>query len=504
MDASEGGVRFQGVQYLREGQLVCLKFEFPGMHEFIEGTGQIVWVDRSGKGGGLQFTDVPVRIQHLIKQWLESETAYHVQYEDEDHGCNSESAEASARPVQQEGLPGGTNWNVHQQEPDGSASESALPCVDSKRTSRYSDRNSRTRSSSTWSTKKILTMVGVFGVLVAVGARLFQMHRSEMLPATLVNAELSSGPFFDLKVEADGQDLRVEWNQNPDAPVKAVGGLLTITDGSSRFERDLDPSELQNGKFVYTPVTDNVVVCLQQVTMNSALPASETVRVVNRRAFQVPRQAITKDVSPHSSRTSAPVCHPARRPADSKGSSEKTPASMFTSAGSLPEKSGTAPKLAEPQVRRDSEGNIATADPPASRPILEAGVPALPPSSPIATSVPKPPSPSAAPMSQVPSPELAMLQQSKLGGNVEPAQLIARRDPVYRKRLGQASISGDVELHYKIGTEGNVHDVKVVKGNPLLANAAVDAVKTWRYKPARLNGIQVETEATAVIVFKPN
>jgi len=47
---------------------------------------------------------------------------------------------------------------------------------------------------------------------------------------------------------------RLEWNQNADAPVRAVGGLLTITDGSSRIERDLDPSELRNGKFVYTPV----------------------------------------------------------------------------------------------------------------------------------------------------------------------------------------------------------------------------------------------------------
>jgi protein TonB len=46
--------------------------------------------------------------------------------------------------------------------------------------------------------------------------------------------------------------------------------------------------------------------------------------------------------------------------------------------------------------------------------------------------------------------------------------------------------------------------VDVVKGNPLLVNAAVDAVRTWRYKPARLNGIEVETEATAVIFFKPN
>jgi len=473
------------------------------MRDFIEGTGQIVWVDKSGKGGGLQFADVPVRTQHLIKQWLDSETADHVW--DEDNVYQSEPAVAFDWPVQQEGAPGETKRNVHEQEPDESAPEGALPSMDSDRTPRSSDHNSRARSSSTWSTKKTLIMLAVFGVVVVLGARLFQMYGGEVLRASPVSAELPSGPFFDLKVEPSGQDLQVEWNQNADAPVRAVGGLLTITDGSSRIERDLDPSELRNGKFVYTPVTDDVVVRLQQVTVNSARPVSQSVHIVNGRALQLPRQATTKDALPRTSRTSALVQRPAGRSAsDRKGSWEKPSASLFTGAGSLSEKSGTARKIAVPQVRRDSEGMIVAADPAASRPILEAGVPALAPSSPIATSVPKPPSPPVAPLSEVPSPELAVLQQTKLGGNVEPAQLIERRDPVYPKRLGPASISGNVEVHFKIGAEGKVHDVSVVKGNPLLASAAVDAVKTWRYKSARLNGIEIETEATAVIVFKPN
>src|SRR5258708_36888681 len=263
MDASEGGVRFQGVQHLRKSQLVCIKFEFPGMREFIEGTGQIVWVDKSGKGGGLQFTDVSVRTQHLIKQWLDSETAYNVRNEDD--VCHSESAGAFAGPANQGGVPGETKRNVHEQEPDESVSEGALPSADSNRTSRYSDHNSRARSSSTWSMKKVLTILVVFGVVVTVGARLFQMHRSEVLrkspvsgevlQANLVGPELPSGPFWDLKVEPSGQDLQVEWHQNADVPDSAVRGLLTITDGSSRLERDLDPTELRIGKNLYTPVT---------------------------------------------------------------------------------------------------------------------------------------------------------------------------------------------------------------------------------------------------------
>jgi len=96
-----------------------------------------------------------------------------------------------------------------------------------------------------------------------------------------------------------------------------------------------------------------------------------------------------------------------------------------------------------------------------------------------------------------------VLQQTKLGGNVEPAQLIERRDPVYPKRFRASQHLRKCRNAFQIGAEGKVHDVSCVKGI-LFGKCAVDAVKTWRYKSARLNGIEVETEATAVIVFKPN
>jgi hypothetical protein len=114
LDISESGMRFQGVQYLRESELVSVKFELPGMRDFFEGTGQIVWVDRSGKGGGLQFTDALIHTQHLIKRWLDSDIAHPVGYEE--NACHSEPAVAFALAVQQEGLPGETIKHAHDQE----------------------------------------------------------------------------------------------------------------------------------------------------------------------------------------------------------------------------------------------------------------------------------------------------------------------------------------------------------------------------------------------------
>jgi len=90
------------------------------------------------------------------------------------------------------------------------------------------------------------------------------------------------------------------------------------------------------------------------------------------------------------------------------------------------------------------------------------------------------------------------------GGKVDPAQLIERKAPVYPAAAQQNHISGSVELSFHIGADGRVNHLNVVKGNPLLARAAVEAVQLWHYKPARVNGIPVESESSIVIVFQPN
>jgi len=86
----------------------------------------------------------------------------------------------------------------------------------------------------------------------------------------------------------------------------------------------------------------------------------------------------------------------------------------------------------------------------------------------------------------------------------EVAQLISKKDPDYPASAREARVSGSVEVSFTIDTNGEVRDVTVMKGPSLLASAAVDAVQTWRYKPARLDGVPVVTQASAVIVFRAN
>jgi protein TonB len=52
-----------------------------------------------------------------------------------------------------------------------------------------------------------------------------------------------------------------------------------------------------------------------------------------------------------------------------------------------------------------------------------------------------------------------------------------------------------------IGKDGNVESAELISGHPLLAPAALDAVKRWKYKPFLLNGTPVEVESQIQVNF---
>jgi len=57
-------------------------------------------------------------------------------------------------------------------------------------------------------------------------------------------------------------------------------------------------------------------------------------------------------------------------------------------------------------------------------------------------------------------------------------------------------------LEVRIGRDGAIQDVKLVSGQPLLADAAIAAVKQWRFKPRVLKGQPVEMQTTVTLNFR--
>jgi TonB family protein len=84
----------------------------------------------------------------------------------------------------------------------------------------------------------------------------------------------------------------------------------------------------------------------------------------------------------------------------------------------------------------------------------------------------------------------------------EPATVILPRDPIYPATAKEQLISGSVEVHFRIGPEGNVYDVTSIKGSPVLARAAVEAVQARRYEPARLDGQPIDSHVITSFDFQ--
>jgi periplasmic protein TonB len=73
--------------------------------------------------------------------------------------------------------------------------------------------------------------------------------------------------------------------------------------------------------------------------------------------------------------------------------------------------------------------------------------------------------------------------------------------PGYPMTAREHGIEGDVILLATIDRQGKVSNLRVSEGNPILADAAVGAVKHWKYKPYLLNGEPVEVETTVKVRF---
>jgi protein TonB len=78
---------------------------------------------------------------------------------------------------------------------------------------------------------------------------------------------------------------------------------------------------------------------------------------------------------------------------------------------------------------------------------------------------------------------------------------IRRVDPIYPLLAKQARVSGTVELLGVLGTDGRIHELRVLRGHPLLVNAAIEAVRQWVYEPTMLNGQAVEVSAPILVNF---
>ncbi len=88
-----------------------------------------------------------------------------------------------------------------------------------------------------------------------------------------------------------------------------------------------------------------------------------------------------------------------------------------------------------------------------------------------------------------------------ISAGVAGGMLIQKTAPVYPQIAKEARISGTVVIQATISKAGRIADPRVVSGPTGLRQAALDAVRSWRYRPYQLNGQPVEVETTVSVVF---
>jgi TonB family protein len=94
-----------------------------------------------------------------------------------------------------------------------------------------------------------------------------------------------------------------------------------------------------------------------------------------------------------------------------------------------------------------------------------------------------------------------MVHPVRVGGNIKPPNKIRDVRPVYPQIAQSARVMGIVILEITIGTDGAVTDARVLRGVPLLNDAALEAVKQWQYDVTLLNGTPVPVIMTVTVNF---
>jgi periplasmic protein TonB len=109
---------------------------------------------------------------------------------------------------------------------------------------------------------------------------------------------------------------------------------------------------------------------------------------------------------------------------------------------------------------------------------------------------------SASSLQYVPKLQPVIPQRIRISQGITSGLLIHKVEPSYPVLAKSARIQGDVILRAIIDREGNIQDLQLVSGHPLLVPAAIGAVKQWRYRPYLLNGQPVEVETTITVIFQ--
>jgi TonB family protein len=94
------------------------------------------------------------------------------------------------------------------------------------------------------------------------------------------------------------------------------------------------------------------------------------------------------------------------------------------------------------------------------------------------------------------------IPQAQVPAEVMEKLLVHRVEPVYPPEARQARLEGIIALDVIVGRDGTVVSMKALNGPDVLARAAMDALRWWKFEPYRVNGEPAVVETTVAVEFK--
>lgn len=538
---SEGGLALTAAASLQEHHFNKMRVRFPDSEDWIETSGRLAWKNDSGKEVGIEFVGLPNKARLRIREWVFQEEPVGNPY------SGGGEARTSQSPVQE--LPS-------YMEPDGS---SALPIEtpvsleeqplenQAFEEHRFENRvrTSAASSSAFFNTgiKGILERASVrrriakikpsrradhpaspqahlvrkalsiaAGVALAVGGwMLFQRTSSnkaggiiaQNLPSTQSSQEVTQKPTVAI-TEADAAQPATDFPDRPSAtrtPTNTAEPVVHQIDSSSpspnTSKTAVSPSNNPGLTSKEEPPSEQVVSDVPPANLPNRSKKSPRVLPAQREQGTKPRQQLT-------ALASAPA------PENKLGEGKPVEAKLAETkpAESIPVQ--VAPRLPTPNSNKDANAPPPNLNSNPPQPASAAPVDIEKEKLALALKQPEPPVVARTPVVTVsfdPFPSIRMpkaenSKKSHQGKSLQMGRLLSRVDPVYPEEAKQQGVEGTVKLHAIFSREGTVQSVIQVSGPPMLAPAAMNAVRQWHYSQTILAGQPMETEEDVTVLFR--
>ena len=539
----EGGLALTAAAPLQEHHFNKMRVRFPDSEDWIETSGRLAWKSDSGKEVGIEFAGLPEDARARIAEWA--------------------SQGESAGDLRSEGEAGTTQSPVQElpsfMEPDESSEDlREIPASFEEQPFEYEsieERRFENGARAFATTTSALFKTGIKGILERASVRKrvakikpprprlpghsarpgTRVVRKALSIAAGVALAVGGWMFFQRNPSNEASGIIAQTMPNPQ-PFQETAQKPDIqkTETGAAGQAADPPVHSDENDSTQTGIAKPSNPRIDSAVANTSETAASPSTTLDRATNEKPRKEQAVADVPHANLPRR--LDQSRPPAPSQRSQETKSRQLSASAPiSIPENMRAdnmpvATKAAETKPADSKPVQVAQAFPTVdlnrgtnAAPLTLNSTPPQPAAAsaadlekekpPVVSRQPEPPVVPRTPVVSVsfdPYPSIRMpkaespkkSRQKNQGKSLQMGRLVTRVDPVYPDEAKQQGVEGTVRLHAIFNRDGGVQSVIQISGPPLLAPAAMNAVRQWRYSQTILGGQAMETEEDVTVQFR--